>query len=405
MANQPKRILLTGGRSTITLDIARHFHKAGHFVYVADSHRKHICKFSNAVSKNFQVPSPRFHSEQFIESLISIIEKHNIDLYIPTCEETIYISYALSKFPKSCEVFCEPFELLHSLHSKWLFMEKLKELGIDVPKTVLIKSQNDLENLNLPYSYALKATYSRASQNMCRVDPGSAAPAVKIEPYNPWVAQEWIKGVKYCTYSIVKEGKIYAHSTYPVSFTVDGSSCITFEAIRHQKILDWVTRFVGLTRFTGQIAFDFIETDQSKLYAIECNPRATHGLHLFNEDDEIQKGFFGKNKEIIHPKEGTLKQIGMGMVAFGWRSVNRGPQLPGFLKNFFAAKDVVYQKNDLKPFFAMGTLFPMYWYMCKKYRLPLSAVFTFDTDWNGEAIYIHEPQEAECTTKKKLNMG
>ena len=32
-----KRILLTGARAPVTLDLVRHFHRAGHEVYVADS--------------------------------------------------------------------------------------------------------------------------------------------------------------------------------------------------------------------------------------------------------------------------------------------------------------------------------------------------------------------------------
>ncbi len=404
MTNNPKRILLTGGRSTITLDIARSFHSAGHTVYVADSHKMHICRFSNAVKKNFWIRSPRFHTEEFIDDLNKIIEEHHIDMLIPTCEETIYVSYGLDKFPESCEVFCEPFCQLNTLHSKWLFMQQLKELGFEIPETTLIQSKEDLENLRLPYSYALKATYSRACQHIMKVESGSLPPDIHIDSYNPWIAQKWIEGKKYCTYSIAKKGKIYAHSIYPVGFTLEGSSCITFEAVRHPKILEWVKQFAEKTKFTGHLAFDFIETDEGKLYSIECNPRATHGLHLFSDDDDIYQAFFGENTELKQPKEGTIKQIALGMMAFGWRSVNRNPYLPKFLDKFFAATDVVYSKHDLKPFFLMGLLFPMYWYMGKKANLSIPAVFTHDIEWNGERIQMEEHHAACCPPKKELNM-
>ncbi len=404
MTNNSKRILLTGGRSWITLDIARSFYSAGHTVYVADSHKMHICRFSNSVKQNFLVRSPRFHPDEFIDDLNTIIEKHHIDMLIPTCEETIYISCGLDKFPEACEVFCEPFSLLNTLHSKWLFMQKLKELGFDAPETTLIQNRQDLENLKLPYSYALKATYSRACQKIMKVDPGSPTPDIHIDSYNPWIAQKWIEGTKYCTYSIAKKGKIYAHSMYPVGFTLEGSSCITFEAVRHSKILEWVEYFAKKTNFTGNIAFDFIETDEGKLYSIECNPRATHGLHLFSDNDEIYQAFFGDNTELKQPKEGTIKQIALGMMAFGWRSVNRNSYLPSFIDKFFAATDVVYSKRDLKPFLFMGSLFPMYWYMAKKSNLSIPAVFTHDIEWNGDRIQLDEHQAAHSPPKKELNV-
>lgn len=404
MPKNQRRILLTGGRSTIALDLARYFHSHGEQVFVADSHKIHICRFSNTVKKNFQVPSPRFQPIAFIESLIDIIKKYEIDMLIPTCEETIYISRGIDEFPAGCEVFCEPFDIVNSLHSKWLFMQKVKELGFNAPDTYLVQSQEDLENLNLPFTYALKATYSRACQNMIKVSPEDPVPKLKINPNNPWIAQKWVKGNQFCSYSIVKKGHIYAHSLYPVRFTVEGSSCITFEAVRHEKIFEWVKRFCQLTQYTGQLAFDFIENKDGELFAIECNPRATHGLHLFSDEDQIPLAFYGENKTLIQPKEETLKQIAMGMMAFGWRSINRKPQLPAFLHKFFGAKDVVFSKKDIKPFFFMALLFPMYWYMAKKKGLTIPALFIYDMEWNGEPFPIKPKEQVEYNTNQTLNM-
>ncbi|NGX57638.1 MAG: hypothetical protein K940chlam3_00531 [Chlamydiae bacterium] len=391
MVNKPKKILLTGGRSTIALELARQFKASGHTVYVADCKKLHICRFSNSIKKSFSTPSPRYYPDEFIEKLIQIIEENDIDLLIPTCEEIMYISGHLESFPKSCQVFCSSFDIIHELHSKWLFNQKVESIGLTVPKTQLVRNQEDLNRVDIAPPYVLKATYSRACQNLVLVEPNTNQPHIAFEPYNPWVAQKWIDGEKYCTYSVVHNGKIHAQAIYPVRFTVDGSSCITFEAIRHEKIFEWVTHFMEATKFTGQVAFDFIQQNDGSLYAIECNPRATHGLHMYTLEDKLPQAFFGENETVIKPKLGTQRQLAIGMAAFGWRQVNRKSDLPPFHKIFFNVKDVVFSKQDPKPFISMSFIFPMYWLTSKKYGISIAEAYTHDMEWNGDRLTTNQP--------------
>jgi len=379
-----KNILLTGGRATIALELARQFHAQGHNVYVTDCNRLHICRYSNTVRKSFKTPSPRYEPDEFIRSLVHIIEDHQIDLLIPTCEEIMFISGYLDRFPKFCKVFCSSFEMIHELHSKWLFCQKTNELGFNPPKTQLIETSEDVSKIHIDTPYVLKATYSRACQNLVFVGPDATPPPIPVAHSNPWVAQEWIEGKKYCTYSIALEGKLTAHTTYPVAFTVDGSSCITFEAVAHEPIFNWVKDFLAKIKFTGQVAFDFIEKKNGKLFAIECNPRATHGLHLFSIMDNLPAAFFNISDHVIQPEVGTQKQLAIGMMAFGWREVNRRQELSSFRKKFFKTKDVVFCRKDPKPFFAMSFLFPMYWVKSKQYGITIAEAFTREMEWNGD---------------------
>ena len=384
MGKIKKNILLTGARATIALELARQFNAQGHSVYVTDSSNLHVCRFSNAVKKSLKTPSPRYAPEEFIRTLVHLVEEYQIDMLIPTCEEIMFISGHLDRFPKSCQVFCSSFEQIHELHSKWLFCQRTIELGFDTPKTQLISTPEEVAKIQIPTPYVLKATYSRACQNLAFVGPDAIPPPIPVVPSNPWVAQEWIEGKKYCTYSIAHEGKLTAHATYPVAFTVDGSSCITFEAVAHDPILNWVKEFLAKINFTGQVAFDFIEKKSGRLFVIECNPRATHGLHLFSTGGDLPSAFFNTADHVIQPKVGTHKQLAIGMAAFGWRDVNRKPELVPFHKKFFKAQDVVFTKQDPKPFFAMSFLFPMYWIKSKQYGITIAEAFTRDMEWNGD---------------------
>jgi predicted ATP-grasp superfamily ATP-dependent carboligase len=388
-----KRILLTAGRSNITLDLARKLHHAGHQVYVTDTTKLHICYFSKAVCKTFLVPIPRFEPGEYVEKLIEIVTQEKIDLLIPIYEEIMYISKAIHLFPDTCKVFCSSFDVLNHLHNKWLFYKTLCSLQIETPRTYLIQSQEDLEKIDLSVPYALKASYSRASLSLIKLAPGRELPSVNVDKSNPWIAQEWIDGNRYCSYSICQDGQVLAHALYPVRFALDGNSCITFKSMNHPGIFEWITNLVKQLQFTGQIAFDFIENKDQQLYAIECNPRATSGIHLFSLFDRMEKAFFEHIPSTIFPEDNRNVQIATGMCLYGWkRSSYPNNTLLKFLKELFSTPDVVFDRGDLKPFLSQPLVFSGIWKNSLKYGISIPAAFTFDHEWNGEHdIVISDP--------------
>ncbi|MEI8125322.1 MAG: ATP-grasp domain-containing protein [Parachlamydiaceae bacterium] len=382
--NSKKKVLITFGRSFLTLDLARQWHARGHTVFIADSTRSHVTFFSKAVSKSFVVPSPRFEPEAYITALIDIVNKEKIDIVIPIYEETVHLSKAIDRFPSHCTVFSPHFELYEELQNKWLFQQKLHSLGIPTLKKALVANAADLREHKLAVEYALKPCYSRASQKVHKVDPKKPIPNITIESHNPWIAQEWAYGNRFCTYSICHEGTVHAHSTYPVNYAIEGNSCVTFEATHHQGILDWVSFFVKKINFSGQIAFDFIEKNGQQLYAIECNPRATSGLLLFNEKNALDKAFLKENKEPIFPEEGASQQVFTGMLLYGWRkSAKPNNRLSQFLKSLFTTKDVVFRIKDPKPLLSEPFVFARLWFKSRKLGISLPDCFTFDHDWNN----------------------
>lgn len=379
LSQSNRKILLTGGRSLFCLDVARRFHEMGHEIFIAETSPYHVCRPSNAVKKNFIVPSPRFHSEGFINALVEICKNEKIDLVIPTFEEIFCLSKGLHRFPKSCTVFCENYETLDKLHNKWLFNQKIQGLGFKAPRSYLVHTQEELDRAPLDVPYILKPSYSRAALKVQKVS-APTPPKVKIDPHNPLVAQEYLHGKKYCTYSIAHQGKLTAHTVYPQDFSLDDHACLNFVAIDHPAIKEWIQTFVEKEKFTGQIAFDFIETSEGDLYAIECNPRGTHGLNLFQKGDKLPEAFFS-NEPYVTPSLGYSKQLSWGMLLYGWKNRN----FFDFLRKWLQVPDVIFSKKDLKPFLFQPLLFIVYFYRSFKLRERLPAMFTFDIDWNGEA--------------------
>lgn len=386
-----KKILITAGRSPITLDLARQLNAAGHEIYITETSRFHLCSFSNAVKKNFIIPSPRFEPKNFLDALTKIVKDEKIDMLIPAWEEVLNISMNLDLFPPECDVFCSPFKLLHTLHNKWLFMQRLSALGLPTPETQLVEKLADLETLDFGTSYVLKPCYSRASQKIRKVNPNDPLPIIDIESHNPWVAQEWLEGNKYCTYSVCHNGEVNAHGIYPVEYSIEGNSCLTFRSIEHKKILDWIKYFVKSQNFTGQIGFDFIETEDGTIYPIECNPRSTSGAHLFRTEDQIDRAFLNTTTETICPPVGRSKQFAAGMIFYGWKALPTQTGKSEYLNQLLFSKDVVFEFSDLVPFFSQPLLAVKYFLISRKLQEKLYSTFYYDLDWNGESELSFPP--------------
>jgi len=374
-----KKFLLTHGRTFIALELARLLHNAGHEVMIADSHSLHFTRFSNTVKKSFKVPAPRFDPQGFIDKLIKIVREERIDILIPTFEEVLTISNSLTAFPKRCQVFAEPLEKLMPLHSKWLFNQKIKDYGFPTPKSYMATSRDALENVPLKRPYILKPSFSRQAQNVYIIEENKPLPSLTFEKSNPWVAQELLTGEKYCTYSIAINGKLLAHSVYPANETAEGNYCVLFRPLYHQKIRDWVEKFVELENFTGQIAFDFI--DNGALHAIECNPRATNGLLLFTDQDHLERAFLNQTQTLITPACEKGKQIAGAMLLYGWRHTG----FKKYCKSLFSYSDVIFSKKDLKPFLSIPLIYLYYMKKCYKQKLSLAYLYTHDIDLNGES--------------------
>jgi predicted ATP-grasp superfamily ATP-dependent carboligase len=383
-------ILLTGGRAPVTLELARLLSKAGYNIFVADSVKYYLSKYSKAVIKSFVIPSPRFNYSGFIDALIIIIKQEKINLLIPTCEEIFYIGNALDQLTSLCTVFCESLDKLNLLHNKWEFIKKVEKLGLVTPKTWLIKSQKDLSNLletikNI--KVILKPVYSRFASNIFILDQSiKAMPILEINPQKPWLIQEFITGKHYCSYSIAHQGKLTAHGVYPTIYTAGKGACLYFELIDHPKILNWVKTFVMAENFTGQIAFDFIESAEGILYPLECNPRAISAIHLFQVSDGLEKAFFNKTEGIIQPKTSQRAMLGLAMIIYSFFPAIKSYNLRDWFRKFINSKDVIFKLDDPLPFFYLGVIMFQFTICSLTDNITLQEASTIDIEWNGEII-------------------
>lgn len=343
-----------------------------------------MCRFSNAVDARYRIPSPRFQKAAYIQALLKIIQESRVDFLIPTWEDVLYISAHLDQLSEHCEVFASAFELIHRLHNKWLFNNLARTLGFDTPVSHLIDAPRLLQRLDRSRDWVIKPCYSRATQGIHFLHQQEPLPTIEVNSKQPWIAQEKLVGRSYCSYSICRNGVVRAHTCYPVNYTVDGSSCLLYEAIKHSPIKQWVERFVALSGYTGQIAFDFIESDDGRLCAIECNPRGTCGLHLFSDSPTAAEAFIGSTLQakVLEPAIGSQRQLLAGMLLYARRNLSFS-----FVKTVLSTPDVLFSKKDILPTLMQPVLLLKFLKDAYQYRVSLPDAYTHDLDWNGPAAH------------------
>ena len=378
-------ILLTGARAPVTLDLARHLAAAGHRVDTADSLRFPICRFSRVIDRHFDVPPPAYQFAAYIAKLKEIVVERDIDLVVPTCEEVFYISGGYAQEGKA---FCDALPKLKWMHDKFTFIQQSHPCGLQKPETHLLESIDDAKAfLERSQDWVFKPVFSRFATHALIGPTAQKAHLVLSTVKGPWLAQRRIEGQEFCSYSIAYKGRLTAHACYysRYRFRQKGSG-IYFEAIDHHLIREYVARFVAAHQFHGQIGFDFMQTQEGDVYVLECNPRATSGVHLFGPESGLAKAFMGENQTLIQPQFGRLKMIAPAMILFqAPHNLIHGGRRQ-FIRDFLKAGDSCFQKDDARPgWLQMVSLLEMVG-RSLKHRTNLKDAITADIEWNGESF-------------------
>lgn len=192
-----------------------------------------------------------------------------------------------------------------------------------------------------------------------------------------------------------------------------GSSCVYFEAVEHRRIFDYVKRIAeALPSVSGQLAFDFVETKAtvdapSRLVAIECNPRATAGIHLWSGTTDLalaltcRTSMTTRHWELEHhyafARPGTKRQVAPGMLMWKrTKGTNHKMAIKEYLahmKRLLCSRDVVFSIRDIMPTLMEPFLLTSYYEICREQNLKLPTMFQHDLTWEPTGEYLREVRE------------
>jgi hypothetical protein len=381
-----RTVIITGTRAPAALDLARLFNAAGWRVVGADRLRWPISRLSKAFARHHRLPWARDDHRAFADRLAQLIELEKADLLLPTCEEAFFIARHKDRLAKLCAVACHDFETMARLHDKSRLPDVAGGLGVEVPETYRAESRQALEDAieRLGKDIVLKPSYSRfASNALIRPDIRTLS---RIQPSSvvPWACQRFVAGDEFCTYAVANHGRLTAFSAYRPAHRVGKGSGIMFEPASLPEVERFSARFAERHALHGQFAFDMILSHEGIWHAIECNPRATSGVHLFKPKDGLPDAFLGDQE--ARPSDGPPPMVGLAMFLIGLPRALVAGHLTSALVDWRRAQDAVSRPGDRGPALTQWLALAEGLALAARYRCSPLAATTVDTEWNGEAL-------------------
>ncbi|MEY0302432.1 ATP-grasp domain-containing protein [Providencia manganoxydans] len=382
-------VLILGARAPACLEWARAFEEAGWAVSVGDSLSQPLSRFSRSVQHYIRLPEPRKDPAAWIEALATAIKTQRIDLLLPTCEEVFYLAHGLERLLPLCRVLTSDFSLLHRLHHKGHFAAMVDGWSVTAPETHLLTDRQSLLTFaDEATRWVFKPAYSRfASQTL--ISP-SAQQLNNVQPTQaePWIAQRFIEGQEFCSFSILIDGELRAHSCYHPRYRVGRGSGIYFQPSTPEPVRQFLEHFGQETAYNGQVGFDFIKDRNGRFHVLECNPRATSGVHLFDNQRQLLVNSLSHSCEQILEPTLEPRMIALAMLLF---AAPRRLLSPQYWRDYTTARDVIVQKGDWWPLIAQTCSLTEIITRAVSRRCGLLAASTADIEWNGQPLSEHTP--------------
>ena len=341
-------VLITLGRLPKALDIARAFHSIGWRVVIAEPFGWHLSRVSRAVARCYKITAPNTNATQYRADLLKVVEREHVDLVMPVSEEAVYASSLINDLPEGVAFFGPDHQQMVRLHDKLHFCQLAAEQGLTVPDHAAFGTA-EAEAIAQSGDYVLKPRNSATGLGVSFNSAGTALPTGVA--YGDHLVQRKIEGALVSSFTLAQQGAVAVTVIYR-GVVFDGTVAIAFERVTDCKAAEhWITDFVSATAYTGMVAFDFLIDQSDRAYAVECNPRATSGLHFLTESD-LAAAILSVPHAEPRFRTGVLQQF-YPMLTLTQASFGKWAKYRNNLRTLFRAKDVTMRWSDPLPFLLM----------------------------------------------------
>ncbi len=375
-------VLLTGARAPSCLDLGKSLALAGHRVEATDCVRFPLTRFSNLWAGYEITASPRFETEAYLRQISEKLA--HLDLVVPTCEEVFYLAQLRSRTNDPGlrgKLFCDDFDKILRLHDKRRFAEDSKRWPISAPETHLLSTEDDWRAFEKEREeFVFKPVFSRFAARTL-IDPKPAALArARAQGGGDWIAQRRVRGEEICLYAVCNRGKVRAFAAYVPEYRAGLGAGIFLKPVYDPELYEYCVEFARERAFHGQVAFDVIR-ENDRYYMLECNPRATSGVHFFGP--EIAQAFADEDGDVVWGRRDRPRMVAAAMLVYG---LPRAPRLDvwrKFVADFRAASDVVWDARDPLPFWGQYLSFAIFVAQSVLRGTSAIALSSRDIEYNG----------------------
>ncbi len=351
-----RTVLLSGGKMTKALQLARAFHADGHRVVLVESARYRWSghRFSRAVDAFHLVPEPT--DPGYAAALLDVVRRESVDVYVPVCSPVAshHDAVAAQLLAPHCEVLHVDAERIDRLDDKDRFAAAAAELGLGVPRTHRITDPQQVLDFDFPDDGTRWILKSIPYDPVRRLDltplprptrqqTRAFVEQLPISADRPWILQELIDGEEFCTHGTVRDGHLQVWACCRSSpFQVN------YEMVHDPAIEAWVRRFVGALQLTGQVSFDLMRTPAGELRAIECNPRTHSAITMFHDHPDLARAYLEDGVDTITPLPASRPTYWLYHEL--WRALSQPWTARQRLRTVWHGKDALFDRDDPLPF-------------------------------------------------------
>lgn len=370
--------IVTGGKMTKALCVARQLKQSGCRVVLVETHKYWMVasRQASCVDRFVTVPVPEQDPEGYLKALKVLAYEEDADLFVPVSSPvaSIYDARVKRVLPPSCRSLSTGEYWTQALDDKVTFSELAKMINLPVPDTVRITSKEELHAFNKklqsqksnsnPYILKNLAYDSMRRLDLFKLpcDPAALSAYVAdvdITESTPWTCQEFIKGDEYSTCAVSHEGKLTMYTDNFASI-----SCFNYKYQGDERLKSWVASFCEHYNISGVVCIDFIIDKEGTPRSIECNPRFSSNITNFYNRPDVGRAYLQpeeciKQSEIITPLPSaeetcwTATELYYALTKPGMSLLQRAHSV---YEAFFVKKDAYWDFDDVMPFLALHYL-------------------------------------------------
>jgi len=297
-----------------------------------------------------------FERSAYLESVLDILRKDNIDLFIPIHSSEMDIVLQNKHKAVRALAYWGSYESFNILNDKDKLYKLARDLNINVPKRYNKIEEAQVKCVIKPVNQS-SARGVRYFFDQQKLDKAKIDLSLK----NDIIIQEYIQGEGIGYSVFAKNGKIitgFGHkrlAEHPVS----GGSSVYRDNYENEEILAISEKILLVTKWSGFAMFEFKLTSDNEIYLIEVNPRIwgsinqglQNGVNYF--EDIMGKSSFVGNSDKGNIKTYLSPLIYLSLMKYILR-LNFKPLLT-FIGNAFHNKADVNIFSDFKGW--LGTIF------------------------------------------------
>jgi predicted ATP-grasp superfamily ATP-dependent carboligase len=290
------RILVLDGHSAAALAITRSAGQAGHWVAVgANRGLFAAAKLSRYCKLAFDYPISTDDAGAFVDSVLEFARAQSIDLLLPVTDWTLGpISQQRERFAGVCRIALPSQEALEAVSDKFRTIKLAESLGVAVPKTLLVSSEEDLARWGKENFPAVvkdrfsvrwvngKAVFGSVAYAYSTGDLGKLVRA-RLRAAGDVLIQEFVSGVGIGQSFFIAGGKTFLPFQWQRIREVDprGSGSSARKSIRLDRSLTAASaKLIAEMGFEGVAMAEYKQMQDSRIVFMEVNGRPWGSIGL-----------------------------------------------------------------------------------------------------------------------------